>query len=161
MIGNEHLDLADLKINGMSVVNSTYKKNLSVDYQEWEKNNPTYQIDLTPQIGVSKNNENSARLILSATLFSKEFEKKGEPFYFHVEMVFFFLDTVEHSDGKNVVEHYLTNMISMAFPYVRSYMQTVTALSGIAAVTIPPINVVSLIKQLESSSQKSGPSEDK
>lgn len=146
----KHLDLADLKISGMSVLNSTYKQNLKIDYQEWKKTSSGYKFDLTPKLGVSKNNKNSARLILSATLFNKDFEQAGEPFYFNVEMAFFFLDTVEHNDGKNVIDHYLANMISMAFPYVRAYMQTVTALSGVSSVTIPPINVFKLIKKMTS-----------
>lgn len=149
----EHLDLADLKITGMTVLKSIYEQNLKIDYSQWKEHNSGYKFGLTPKIGISNSNKNSARLILSATLFSKDFETNGEPFYFSVEMAFFFIDTAEHDDGKNVVDHYLANMISMAFPYVRAYMQTVTALSGVSSVTIPPINVIKLIKKMTSKEQ--------
>ena len=56
--------------------------------------------------------------------------------------------------GKDhVLLPYAPNMVSMAFPYVRSYLQTITALSGITSVAIPAINVFQLMQDI---SEKKG-----
>lgn len=45
---------------------------------------------------------------------------------------------------------FIHNTLSLTFPYVRAYLSALTALSGLATVTMPTFNLTSYAKTLES-----------
>lgn len=149
----KELVMSDLKLTGISVMTTVFERNPQVDYREWEAKHDDYQFSLTPSLGSAKKNPNAARVILAAQLFSKDYLEKKEPFYLHVKTAFYFQDTAKYTGKDNVLLRYAPNMVSMAFPYVRSYLQTITALSGITSVAIPAINVFQLMQDI---SEKKG-----
>lgn len=151
---SEKLELSDLKLVGISVLKSTFERNVSIDFKTWEKDNDSYKFGVVPSLAGVKGDPNSARIILEASLFTPQYEAENEPFYIDVKTAFYFKDTAKYENEDNIVSRYGANMVSMAFPYVRSYLQTITALSGITSVTVPPINVFELFKDMAKNSNK-------
>ena len=45
------------------------------------------------------------------------------------------------------------NAIAIIFPYLRSYISTVTAQPGMTPIVLPPMNVITMLQQLEAASQ--------
>ncbi|WP_204121310.1 MULTISPECIES: protein-export chaperone SecB [Levilactobacillus] len=146
------LELSDLKLTGISVLDSEFSRNIAVDFQHWQQENDNYEFSIVPTLANAKNDANSARVILEAQLFSKDFKERDKPFYMRVKTAFYFQDTADYQDGSTVLDKYAANMISMAFPYVRAYIQTVTSLSGISSVTVPGINVFKLMEDMSKES---------
>lgn len=145
---SKKLVMSDLKLTGISVLSSEFEKNTNIDFKTWEKENDNYQFSVVPSLAGVKSNPNAARVILEAKLFSSDYEDNKEPFYLRVKTAFYFQDTAEYEDGEDVLMYYTPNMISMAFPYMRAYLQTVSSLSGISSVTVPAINVFELVKEM-------------
>lgn len=58
----------------------------------------------------------------------------------------------EQLDG-NPSSYFMTNAPAIAFPYLRAYISSLTAQSGIEAVILPTINLSSFAKNIESTMQ--------
>ncbi|WP_282804090.1 hypothetical protein [Secundilactobacillus kimchicus] len=151
---SKKLVMSDLKLTGISVLNSEFERNINVDFKTWEKEHDNYQFSVIPSLAGVKGNPNAARVILEAALFTPDYKENEEPFYLRVRTAFYFEDTAEYKDGEDVLMYYAPNMISMAFPYIRSYLQTVSSLSGISIVTVPAINVFELMKEMSKKNEK-------
>ena len=65
-----------------------------------------------------------------------------------VKMIGFFefKGVVEKKDLKN---YFYVNAPAIVFPYLRSYISALTALSGCKTIILPPINIIPLGKDLE------------
>ncbi len=74
---------------------------------------------------------------------------KDNSFETRVLIVGFF--EFKNEESKETLSNYFfTNAPAMLFPYVRSYIACLTALSGIETLLLPPLNLTSLGKDLES-----------
>lgn len=50
----------------------------------------------------------------------------------------------EFAEGEDLSDYFYTNAPAILFPYVRAYIATVTALSGLEAVNLPTLNLVGM-----------------
>ena len=80
-------------------------------------------------------------------IFKEDFIIQEKPFHCLVEMEFYFEDSIEeYYDNENVVSKYALNMLSIAYPYIRAYISTLSAISGIEQIHLPAINVYDTFK---------------
>lgn len=139
---------SDLIIKKIEVVQSVLLVNEDVDFKKWRKDNPL-EFTVEPELGIGKSDKSSARLKLDVEIFDTEFENENKPFYIKVSMNIFFKD--ENFDSKidnDILQKYAVNMVSMAFPYVRSHVTTITSISGFSNVVLPAINVIKLFNEM-------------
>lgn len=138
-----------LQLHTIEFVDVELKKNPDIDYEEWnqiEGNSIEYKI--VPETALHSDDIHSGRLTVLVELFDAEYLEKKSPFFIKVQAQAFFEDTDKENE-KNIFESFSVNMLSITYPYIRSFISAFTALSGMQAVTIPPINVLSLISQNE------------
>lgn len=135
---------SNLNLNFIEFVKVEFKKNQNVDFKEWdsvESNTIAYAI--TPESALNDTDHHFGRLTLTVSLFDENYEEDGNPFYIQVIANAYFEDMDKESE-KNVFETYSLNMVSIAYPYIRSFISSLTAQSGMDVVNIPAINVYDL-----------------
>jgi len=70
-----------------------------------------------------------------------------------VKMIGFF-EFKEVVKIENLGNYFFVNAPAIIFPYLRSYISALTALSGCSTIILPPMNLVSLGKKLEENTIK-------
>ena len=99
----------------------------------------------TPRL--AKDDIHSGIVELSVELFDKNFIENNKPFHIEIVVQGIFTDTDKTSE-LDIFEKYFPNMISMIYPYIRSYISATTGMFGIQNVQIPAINVFKLLEEL-------------
>lgn len=59
----------------------------------------------------------------------------------------------ENVDEKDLHNYFYVNASAIVFPYIRSYISALTALSGLKTVTIPTMNLIGLSNQLKDNTE--------
>ncbi|EHZ9175138.1 hypothetical protein ACR6L3_001840 [Enterococcus faecalis] len=148
-MSKEKIQISDLKLVKNVLSYSIFDVNNTIDFSEWYKTNDL-EIKLESEFAIKKNDNSSAKLSLTLELFDTEFREENKPFYLKVKMNFLFIDTEGFYDEKNnVIEKFNLNMVSIAYPYLRSYVSTITAISGMEQIHIPTINVFKTLVKKE------------
>ncbi|MGM0337722.1 hypothetical protein [Enterococcus sp. AZ007] len=134
---------SDLRLEHSLLNESIFKINSKIDFSNWysvEENE--LQVTVNSKLAVHRFNPNEARLILSIELFDENFEEEEFPFHCFVKMSFMYKDRAgEYTDDSDVTDKLGLNMISMAYPYLRAYIYTLSSISGIEQIHLPAINV--------------------
>ncbi|WP_242327836.1 hypothetical protein [Enterococcus avium] len=134
---------SDLNLEKNVLNEAIFKVNRELVFSDWyaiEENEIEVKVDT--HLGVNKHDPSVGKLVLTVEIFNEDFISLEKPFYCLVEMEFFFKDTIgEYSEGQNVTERFGLNMVSIAYPYVRAYISTLSSISGIDQIHIPTINV--------------------
>lgn len=140
---------SDLRLIKNVISESIFKVNKDIEFSDWDSEDGNdLDIKVESNFGLKKDDPATARLILSVEIFSEDFIEKNNPFYCFVEMIFFFNDKIgEYSEEEPVVRRFGLNMVSIAYPYIRAYIATLTSISGVDQIHIPAINVYSTFKQ--------------
>lgn len=140
---------SDLKLEKNILVESIFKINNNIDFSEWysvEEND--IEVKLESNLGVHSEEPSVGRVTLKVEIFSDDFLAEEKPFYCKVEMQFIFKDHIgEYTESESVVEKFGLNMISIAYPYIRAYISTLSSISGIDQIHIPTINVFNTFKK--------------
>ena len=97
--------------------------------------------DIQFSSSVNINDEkNEAFVTLQCEMF-KDVEENNFPFYLKVKIVGIFTFT-----GEAAMPLLEQNTLAILFPYLRAAISTITLTAGIAAVVLPPINIVEFLK---------------
>lgn len=88
-------------------------------------------------------NDNEFLLKLSIEIF-KDAEKNNYPFNLKIEFVGIF--SVEDVSQEEKMDYAEKNSVAILFPYVRALVTNYTAASNLDPLILPPINVVSYLK---------------
>ena len=90
------------------------------------------------------NNENGTFLL------TMDFSVKDSNDAYHIncKCVGYFKFKVEENDELTLSNYFYTNAPAIVFPYIRSYIASVTALSGLPAVHLPLVNFPKSIGEL-------------
>ena len=104
-------------------------------------------ISILPTPRLAKDDIHSGIVELSVELFDKNFIENNKPFHIEIVVQGIFTDTDKTSE-LDIFEKYFPNMISMIYPYIRSYISATTWMFGIQNVQIPAINVFKLLEEL-------------
>lgn len=138
---------SELILKGNLLSKTIFKINKKVDFQEWNKDNEI-EIEVGTTFGVSEEKPTNGKLVLEIEIFKEDFTIQEKPFHCLVEMEFYFEDSIEqYYDNENVVSKYALNMLSIAYPYIRAYISTLSAISGIEQIHLPAINVYDTFKK--------------
>ncbi|KAA9218284.1 MULTISPECIES: protein-export chaperone SecB [Aerococcus] len=81
-------------------------------------------------------------------LSEKESDNEND-LYLHLRQETDFDCSSLEGDKDQIINEYGINKISIAFPYIRSYITSVTALGGANPVTIPIMNIMSIFSNEE------------
>lgn len=142
---------SDLKLKENILNESVLRVNNDINSSEWlavDENG--LEVRVESNISIKQNDPASARLILTVHIFDENFLKNDKPFYCFVEMAFYFRDDIgEYTEEKPVAEKFGLNMISIAYPYIRAYVSTLSAVSGIEQIHLPTINAYETFKNNE------------
>lgn len=121
--------IAKFRFKGFRVLESIFKS--VADFSGKPEN---YSVDLTPSFVVSESNH-SVTLTLDTTVTT---ENKLVDIYVKAESLFEFDSDLDGSEKQN---YFKKNAPAIMFPYVRAYISSLSALSGIPVITIPTINL--------------------
>ena len=110
-------------------------------------------ISILPTPGLAKDDIHSGIVELSVELCDENFIENKKPFHIEVVVQGIFTDTDKTSE-LDIFEKYFPNMISMIYPYIRSYISATTGMFGIQNVQIPTLNVFKLLEELYESNNK-------
>ncbi|HFC9129186.1 TPA: hypothetical protein QFV07_001913 [Enterococcus faecium] len=141
--------LSDLRLVKNIISESIFKVKNDVDFSDWysEEENEL-EVKVESNFGLKKDDPSTARLILTVEIFNEDFEVEDKPFYCFVKMIFFFNDQIgKYSEEYPVIDKFGLNMISIAYPYIRAYISTLSSISGIDQIHIPAINVYNTFKE--------------
>ena len=115
-----------LSLEKIEIVESSFRK----------KDTPLYELELGIQVNhiINKLNETEYEIFLSATVADEE-----ENLYVYVKgRAIFHIENYE----KVLLEK---NTLAIMFPYIRSYVSTITTQPGISPIVLPPMNIAAMI----------------
>lgn len=99
-------------------------------------------IDITPYGVIDKSrNVFQLRLVVSIS-------ESNERFKANIVAIGLFLFE-EISDASALPEYFLINAPAIIFPYIRSYISALTALSGMEAINLPLVRMANLVEKLK------------
>ena len=115
-----------LSLEKIEIVESSFRK----------KDTPLYELELGIQVNhsINKLNETDYEIFLSATVADED-----ENLYVYVKgRAIFHIENYE----KVLLEK---NTLAIMFPYIRSYVSTITTQPGISPIVLPPMNIAAMI----------------
>lgn len=128
-----------IKFQRMEVETTEFYLNKSVEFEKQQK------IELSLETKFSKECEETFSLSLELSIFNKNFKENDNPLYIRLILNTFFEISEENLDEENIIKKYGANMILLSFPYARSYITNLTAMSGISPITIPVISIEDIL----------------
>lgn len=136
---------SDLIMNAVRVDRFEYRLNDSYD-PDLDDSDAT-KISVVPIPKIQRGDSSKGRLDLEVTISDENFIDNNENLFLKIVVVALFEDpTITKDSEVDVFDKYLANAISMLYPYVRSYISSITGMFGIDVVQIPPINVLKLLE---------------
>lgn len=107
-----------------------------------KKDSDADEIDLIirPQYSIEQQGDDLYSVTLSLTLSAA-----NEEIYIHVKGKALFHTTSEH---QALIQK---NTLAIMFPYLRSYITSLTAQPGVTPIVLPPMNIVAMLEELEKS----------
>lgn len=135
--------ISELALKEVKVSSFTFRLNDNYSVQK----NELVEISMFPKLIPDREDTRKGQLQLGVQLFNEKFIEENKPFYLKMFVV---ADFEDHGDtSKDIFAKYAINMLSMIYPYVRSYISATTSMFGCPGVLIPPINVVTLVERLQ------------
>lgn len=128
-----------IKFQRMEVETIEFYLNKSVEFEKQQK------IELSLETKFSKEGEETFSLSLELSIFNKNFKENDNPLYIRLILNTFFEISEENLDEENIIKKYGANMILLSFPYARSYITNLTAMSGISPINIPVISIEDIL----------------
>ena len=128
-----------IKFQRMEVETTEFYLNKSVEFEKQQK------IELSLETKFSKEGEKTFSLSLELSIFNKNFKENDNPLYIRLILNTFFEISEENLDEENIIKKYGANMILLSFPYARSYITNLTAMSGISPINIPVISIEDIL----------------
>ena len=128
-----------IKFQRMEVETTEFYLNKSVEFEKQQK------IELSLETKFSKEGEETFSLSLELSIFNKNFKENDNPLYIRLILNTFFEISEENLDEENRIKKYGANMILLSFPYARSYITNLTAMSGISPINIPVISIEDIL----------------
>ena len=128
-----------IKFQRMEVETTEFYLNKSVEFEKQQK------IELSLETKFSKEGEETFSLSLELSIFNKNFKENDNPLYIRLILNTFFEISEENIDEENIIKKYGANMILLSFPYARSYITNLTAMSGISPINIPVISIEDIL----------------
>lgn len=128
-----------IKFQRMEVETTEFYLNKSVEFEKQQK------IELSLETKFSKEGEETFSLSLELSIFNKNFKENDNPLYIRLILNTFFEISEENLDEENIIKKYGANMILLSFPYARSYITNLTAMSGISPINIPVISIKDIL----------------
>ena len=128
-----------IKFQRMEVETTEFYLNKSVEFEKQQK------IELSLETKFSKESEETFSLSLELSIFNKNFKENDNPLYIRLILNTFFEISEENLDEENIIKKYGANMILLSFPYARSYITNLTAMSGISPINIPVISIEDIL----------------
>lgn len=128
-----------IKFQRMEVETIEFYLNKSVEFEKQQK------IELSLETKFSKEDEETFSLSLELSIFNKNFKENDNPLYIRLILNTFFEVSEENLDEENIIKKYGANMILLSFPYARSYITNLTAMSGISPINIPVISIEDIL----------------
>ena len=128
-----------IKFQRMEVETTEFYLNKSVEFEKQQK------IELSLETKFSKEDEETFSLSLELSIFNKKFKENDNPLYIRLILNTFFEISEENLDEENIIKKYGANMILLSFPYARSYITNLTAMSGISPINIPVISIEDIL----------------
>lgn len=113
---------------------------------EYKSTNQQLELDLEINNEIEIDEENSIALIKINCLVFKDSKKNNFPFTLEVSIVGFF-EYETKSSIEEIFDLLEINGSSILFPYLRSYITTITSNAGIPPLIIPTLNIVELLKE--------------
>lgn len=133
-----------MKLNVMTEYHSplTLEKLEIVEGIFRKKDSVVDELDLTirPQYRVEEQSGDFYCVMLSLTLADK-----NEEIYIHVKGKALFHTT---SDNRILIQK---NTLAIMFPYLRSYITSLTANPGFTPIVLPPMNIVAMLEEMDKS----------
>ena len=130
---------SEIKFQRMEVETTEFYLNKSVEFEKQQK------IELSLETKFSKEGEETFSLSLELSIFNKNFKENDNPLYIRLILNTFFEISEENLDEENIIKKYGANMILLSFPYARSYITNLTAMSGISPINIPVISIEDIL----------------
>lgn len=128
-----------IKFQRMEVETTEFYLNKSVEFEKQQK------IELSLETKFSKEGEETFSLSLELSIFNKNFKENDNPLHIRLILNTFFEISEENLDEENIIKKYGANMILLSFPYARSYITNLTAMSGISPINIPVISIEDIL----------------
>ena len=128
-----------IKFQRMEVETTEFYLNKSVEFEKQQK------IELSLETKFSKEGEETFSLSLELSIFNKNFKENDNPLYIRLILNTFFEISEENLDEENIIKKYGANMILLSFPYARSYITNLTAMSGISPINSPVISIEDIL----------------
>ena len=128
-----------IKFQRMEVETTEFYLNKFVEFEKQQK------IELSLETKFSKEGEETFSLSLELSIFNKNFKENDNPLYIRLILNTFFEISEENLDEENIIKKYGANMILLSFPYARSYITNLTAMSGISPINIPVISIKDIL----------------
>ena len=138
-----------LIFKNVRVKSLNYSINEAIDLSEIKD----IDILISPTPRLAEDDIHSGVVELSVELFDEFYIENNKPFHIEIVVQGMFTDS-DKTSKMNVFEKYFSNMISILYPYIRSYISAITGMFGIQNVQIPAINVYDLITNLSESNNK-------
>ncbi|MDH8003245.1 MULTISPECIES: protein-export chaperone SecB [Bacillus cereus group] len=130
---------SELIINDIRIESSEFQ--LNPQFQQEQGSEIQIDTEYTVEFGIHSEDKRAAMVRLGCKINEDMFE--SSPFRLSVAFIGFF---GTHEDA---IEDYLLNATSILFPYLRTYVSTMTSAAGIQTVILPPVNVISLIAEAQ------------
>lgn len=113
------------------------------------------QVSINPRPRLNKEDPSLGVLELEVTLFDQKFQEKNEPLFLKITVLGFYKADDVLGTEDNIFDKYLSNTISMLYPYIRSYIASITGMFGIDAIRLPAINVLKMLEEKVSENKNS------
>ena len=140
---------SELIFKNVRVKSLNYSINEAIDLSEIKD----IDILISPTPRLAEDDIHSGVVELSVELFDEFYIENNKPFHIEIVVQGMFTDS-DKTSKMNVFEKYFSNMISILYPNIRSYISAITGMLGIQHVQIPAINVYDLITNLSESNNK-------
>lgn len=127
-----------IKLQRIQIESSEFYLNKSVT---WE---PEQEIAISINTTFNKNDKNSISLSLDVSIFDEEFQTNNNPFFIRVVQNTYF-EINDELDEESLIGKFGANMILLSFPYVRTFVTNLTAMTGIPPINIPVISIEDLL----------------
>lgn len=132
-----------IKIIDIKTTDVVYKINTS--YNAAEDKNDGYKLMMSPQLLQAEDESHKGLIIINTQIFNDHYEDENAPFYLKMTTIGEFDST---ATGKPFIQ-FGAQALNVTLPYVRSFISTLTSISGGETVTLPLISIEELLNSMK------------